>query len=347
LEAFVAIIPFYKPTLRRKDMDAVLQTMVDERIGPGERKNLFLKEFCERVGFTEGVALRTIVDALTFSLKILDLPAGSAIGASVLAPSFYSDVVRSSGYELMLGDIDKEHGCLSSKEAERLVQEGCKALLLHEPVCQIPFGVEYKELGVPVIEDISQSIGSSFEGRNAGSWGDLAICSFEEDGVVSCGGGAALVFNDREHKTAVSELLLNMRRYVELPDMNAALGLIQLAAFDEHLHRRRELYSLYSKSLMKTHHRLFGIGHIDFEPNGYGFCTTLDSKAEDVIAFAKKYEVSAKRTFVDSLAQDHQEEFETYPVALPAFHRSISLPIYPFLSQSDLQVVLKVVAHLP
>jgi dTDP-4-amino-4,6-dideoxygalactose transaminase len=265
----------------------------------------------------------------------------------VLAPSYYEDVVRSLGYELLLGDIDKEHGCLSQAEAQRLVQEGCKALLLHEPVCQIPFGVDYKELGVPVMEDISQSIGSSFEERNAGSWGDLVVCSFEEDGVVSCGGGAALVFNEKEHKTAATELLSNTGSHVELPDMNAALGLIQLAALDEHLYRRRELYSLYTKSLMKTHHRLFGIGHIDFEPNGYGFCTTLDSKAEDVIAFAKKYEVSAKRTFADSLASHHQEAFETYPVALPAFHRSISLPIYPFLSQSDLQVILKVIAHLP
>ncbi|NLZ76954.1 MAG: DegT/DnrJ/EryC1/StrS aminotransferase family protein [Spirochaetales bacterium] len=343
----MAIIPFHKPTLRRKDMDAVLQTMVDERIGPGERKTLFLKEFRERIGFRYGVALRTIVDALTYALKILDLPEGCPIGASVLAPSFYLDVARALGHELLLGDIDKEHGCLDIEEAQRLVQNGCKALLLHEPVCQIPVGVEYRDLGVPVIEDISQSLGSSFEDRRAGSWGDLVICSFEEDGVVSCGGGAALVFNERERLTAVDELLLNTGSYVELPDMNAALGLIQLAALDEHLHRRGELYSLYSKSLMKTHHRLFGIGHIDFEPNGYGFCTTLDSKAEDVIAFAKKYEVSAKRTFADSLAQDHQEEFETYPVALPAFHRSISLPIYPFLSQSDLQVILKVAAHLP
>jgi len=344
----VAIIPFYKPTLRRKDMDAVLQTMVDERIGPGERKNLFLKEFCDRIGFAEGVAFRTIIDALTCGLKLLDLPEGSRIGTSVLAPSYYEDAVHSLGYELLLGDIDKENGCLSQAEADRLVQEeGCKALLLHEPVCQIPFGVDYKELGVPVMEDISQSIGSSFEERNAGSWGDLVVCSFEEDGVVSCGGGAALLFNEKEHKTAATELLSNTGSHVELPDMNAALGLIQLAALDEHLHRRRELYSLYTKSLMKTHHRLFGIGHIDFEPNGYGFCTTLDSKAEDVIAFAKKYEVSAKRTFADSLASHHQEAFETYPVALPAFHRSISLPIYPFLSQSDLQVILKVIAHLP
>ncbi len=343
----MALIPFYKPTLRRKDMDAVLQTMVDERIGPGERKNIFMKEFCDLVGFKDGVALRTIVDALSYALKILNLPQGSTIGASILSPSFYKDVISELGFTLIVGDIDKEHGCLSEAEAQRLVQAGCSALLIHEPVGQIPYGSEYKEFGIPIIEDISQSLGSTYEEKKAGGWGDLVICSFEEDGIISSGGGAALVFNSTEQKKAVNELLSNVSGYVELPDMNAALGLIQLANLEEHLHRRGELYSLYSKSLMKTHHKLFGIGHIDFEPNGYGFCTTLDSKAEEVIAFAKKYQVSAKRTFEESLAQEYQEEFATFSVALPAFHRSISLPIYPFLSQSDVQVVLKVIAHLP
>ena len=46
----MALIPFYKPTIRRKDMDAVLQTMVDERIGPGERAQEFLKQFCSDNG---------------------------------------------------------------------------------------------------------------------------------------------------------------------------------------------------------------------------------------------------------------------------------------------------------
>lgn len=343
----MAVIPFYKPTLRRKDMDAVLQTMVDERIGPGERKNLFLKEFCTRIEAVDGVALRSVVDALSFAIQLLELEEGSFIGASVLSPHYYQDVAHALGYSLLLGDIDLENGCLADEEAQRLVEAGCKALLIHEPMGQIPIGTEYKEYGVPIIEDITQSFGSLFDGRAAGSWGDVIICSFEEDGVVSCGGGAALVCKEGGKKKRLDALLAHVSSYIELPDMNAALGLIQLATLDEHLHRRRELYSLYSKSLMKTHHKLFGIGHIDFEPNGYGFCTTLDSKAQEVIAFAKKYDVSAKRTFAETLAEDHQEDFSAFSRALPVFHRSISLPIYPFLSQSDVQIVVRVIAHLP
>ena len=49
----MALVRFYKPTLRRRDMDAVLQTMVDEKIGPGERRKQFLKLMAEYLNLKE------------------------------------------------------------------------------------------------------------------------------------------------------------------------------------------------------------------------------------------------------------------------------------------------------
>ncbi|MFA5447978.1 MAG: DegT/DnrJ/EryC1/StrS family aminotransferase [Sphaerochaeta sp.] len=342
------MIPFYKPTLRRKDMDAVLQTMVDERIGPGERKSEFLQQFCDLLEAKGGIALRSYPDALLGSLQTAGLVEGDKVGVSVLSPALYAAVAQKLGIELVFGDIDAEHGCLSQSEAERLVNaEGCKALLVHEPICQIPLGCDYKGLGAPVIEDITQSLESSYEEVKAGSWGDLIVCAFEEDGVVSTGGGAILAYREDTYKGRCSSLFEGSRQYVEMPDMNAALGIIQLATLIEQVGRRRELYTTFSKALMKTHHRLLGIGGIDFMPNGYGFCTVLDSKAEEAIKFATKYKVMAKRTFADSLAQGVEEIFDHYPSATAPFLRAITLPIYPFLKQSDVELLLKVISHLP
>lgn len=343
----MALIPFYKPTLRRKDMDAVLQTMVDERIGPGEKKNDFLKQFCTYLGASGGLALRTHVDALVIALRSLSLPAQAKIGVSLLSPQLYETVANQLGYELVLGDIDKEHGCLSQNEALRLVSLGCRALLVHEPMGQIPYQVDYSQCGVPVIEDISQSLGSTYENQKAGSYGDLVVCAFEEDGVVSCGGGSALVYRKGSLSNVIQAIADEIPPCIELPDMNAALGTIQLTNLEDHLVKRREFYTLYAKSLLKTAHRLYGIGNIDFQPNGYGFCVVLDSKAEDAIAFAKKYQVSAKKTFTDTLAQTVSDRFDAYPQGLPAYLRAISLPLYPFLKQSDVELLMKVISHLP
>lgn len=343
----VALIPFYKPTLRRKDMDAVLQTMVDERIGPGQRKNEFLKQFCTLVGTKGGMALRSYVDALSSALELCDVCEGTKIGASVLSPAIYQYVVKKLGAQLVLGDIDIEHGCLSQSEAERLVGEGCTVLLIHEPMCQIPVGNDYRQLGITVIEDISQSISSEYEDLKAGSFGDLVVCSFEEDGVVSCGGGAVLAYAKETYKSALKDLYGARIEFEELPDMNAALGIIQLVGLSEQVSKRREFFSLFSKSLMKTQHKLFGIGNIDFLPNGFGFSVILDSKPEEAIAFATKYQVSAKKTFSDCLGANEKNLFERFPKATAPLLRTISLPLYPFLKQAELELLMKVISHLP
>ena len=342
----MALIPFFKPTLRRKDMDAVLQTMVDERIGPGERKNDFLRQFCTLIGANGGFALRSYVDALRLALQACNLGPGTKVGVSVLSPLLFQWVADQLGLELVLGDIDSEHGCLSQQEALRLVQEGCEVLLVHEPMCQIPYGCDYRQCGVPVIEDCTQSLGSRYEETSSGSFGDLVVCAFEEDGVVSTAGGAALVYHEEKWDKIIDDQLGSARAFSELPDMNAALGIIQLATLEDQLAKRREFYSLFSKALLKTSNKLYGIGNIDFLSNGYGFCTILDSRAEDAIKFANKYQVSARKTFAASLAAEHSDRFDLFPNALPPFLRAISLPIYPFLKQSDVELLMKVISHL-
>ncbi|MCK9600398.1 MAG: DegT/DnrJ/EryC1/StrS family aminotransferase [Sphaerochaeta sp.] len=342
----MALIPFHKPTLRRKDMDAVLQTMVDERIGPGERKNAFLKQFCELIGAKGGIALRSYVDGLCCALQACELEGKAKIGASILSPYWYQSVVESMGYELLCGDIDPEHGCLAQEEAQRLVEQGCSALLIHLPMCQIPITCDYKQLGVPVIEDITQSLASEYEDRRAGSFGDLILCAFEEDCIVSTGGGAVLAYTGETHQKSVKAFAPQVRPYIELPDMNAALGMIQLATLGEQLAKRRELYALFAKSLLKTPHRIFGIGNIDFLPNGYSFCVALDSKPEDAIKFANKYQVSAKKTFTDTLAMHAGDRFDLYPKAIPLYLRALTLPLYPFLKQGEVELLIKVISHL-
>jgi len=343
----VALIPFYKPTIRRKDMDAVLQTMVDERIGPGERAQEFLRQFCTLTGTKEGIALRSYVDALVTALKLCNIGQGSIVGVSILSPSVYEVAIVSLGAEILLGDIDPDNGCLSLSEATRLVSEGASALLIHEPMCQIPYECDYRQLGVKVIEDISQSLDSTYEDTKSGSFGDLVVCAFEQDCLISTGGGAALVFNDHIFAAPLQQLYQRVRSYEELPDMNAALGIIQLNNLPFQMTKRKEFYSLFRKALLKTPHKLFGIGNIDFEPNGYGFCVVLDSKAEDAIKFANKYQVSAQKTFVDSLGNLHSQRFDLYPNAVPPLLRALSFPTYPFLKQGDVEMLMKVISHLP
>ncbi len=78
---------------------------------------------------------------------------------------------------------------------------------MHEPYCQIPVGEDYSILGVPIIEDITQSFCTSYNEKNAGDFGDIIICAFESDNLISCGGGSALLYRENKYKEPLKALL--------------------------------------------------------------------------------------------------------------------------------------------
>ena len=173
----MALIRFYKPALYRKDMDAVLQTMVDEKIGPGERKKEFLRVFSIFLGKSDGIALRSYLDAISAALIASDVHEGDGVIISVLSPKIYLEAFRRLGVKAVLVDTD-EFGLLDLQDAAKHLEEA-KAILSFEPVCQMPQSYEsIKSLGLPVIVDVSESLGSKFEDESgqfitAGSGGDI------------------------------------------------------------------------------------------------------------------------------------------------------------------------------
>lgn len=341
------MIRFQKPTIRRKDMNSVLQTLVDEKIGPGERKREFNTLFMQLVSKKYGCMLRTRGDAIKLALRAVGIKEGGTVGMSVLSPRIYGAFCKEMGLKILLGDIDPSTGCLSIEEAQRMQGEGANGILLHEPMGMFPQQDGFSELSIPLIEDITESLGSVYGEKKPGKIGKVAICGFEEQDMISTAGGCALVSNEKECKDNWNSVMEGIRDYVELPDMNAALGIIQLMTLDEQIQKRRGFYRLFQKNLMKTHHKVFGISNLEYEVNGYGFAVQLDSKIEEVMAFATKYQVSSKRTFEGCVGSSKTDDFDHFPSAIPAMLRCLSFPLYPFISQQDSDMLVKVISHLP
>lgn len=340
-------IQFSKPTLRRKDMQSVLQAMVDEKIGPGTRKKEFIDLLCNRLGLNGGIAIRSYFDAIKSALKLAGVIDGSTIVTSVLSPRIYKIAAKSLGANIVLADINKETGCLSVSSALEQVGRGANFVLLHEPYCQIPVGEDYSSLSVPIIEDITQSFGTQYNERSAGSFGDIVICAFESDNIISAGGGAAILYKKSEYKEPLKSIYKDISKYEEMPDLNAALAIVQLLEVDSYIERRQELFQMFKKALMKTEHSLFGQSDLDFLSNGWIFPVVLDSKPEDIIKFANKYHVTCKPLFNNSLGYTLKDKYGLYPQATSALLRGVGFPIYPFLKSSEIDTLVKVISHLP
>jgi dTDP-4-amino-4,6-dideoxygalactose transaminase len=110
-----------------------------------------------------------------------------------------------------------------------------------------------------VIEDAALVIGSKWKSRNIGAFGDLASFSFHPNKNITAIEGGALVLNDESEARRVESLRFHGITYLpdrtrdvaypggkfNLPDVNARIGLAQLARLPEFLAKRRALVDHY------------------------------------------------------------------------------------------------------
>ena len=234
------MIQLERPTIRRRDMSAVLQTLADEHIGIGENTHNFASALSEYLGYPSRLlTLRSIIDALSLALRSLHLETGSSVGVSALAPSWYRRVLDLHGFEVVVFDIDPDTLCLDEK---KLSEHTVSALIVDEMYgYQGPQSL-YEALSVPVIANITHSFGSTRDGQAAGSAADIVIMSFEQGDIVSCGGGAGLAFRDEVFYHEIEKEVSTLYQHIALGDMNSALGLIQLGQMQDNLMRREAFH---------------------------------------------------------------------------------------------------------
>lgn len=342
----MALIRFYKPALYRKDMDAVLQTMVDEKIGPGERKREFLKQFASLIGKKDGIAVRSYFDAIINSLRSLSLEKDDHVLLSVLTPDIYLEAFRFLSIKPFFVDTD-QNGLPDLSKCSDF--SAVKAIIYYEPCCQVPQSSdEIKSLGIPVIEDITESFGSYYDSFKAGQCGDIVISALEENGIISTGGGAVALSDNPELIESLKKSIAPLSPYIDLPDMNAALGIVQLSKLSVLIERRNRFYVAYQQALMKNEDRprLFGSSSPDFYSNGYSFSVILNKAPDEAISIARHSMVSCKRTFSHAAGIRYVDRFDLYPVAVQALSRAVSFPLYPFLSSGEAETIQRVLRHI-
>ncbi|NCB03142.1 MAG: DegT/DnrJ/EryC1/StrS aminotransferase family protein [Spirochaetia bacterium] len=340
------LIPIDKPTLKRKDMAAVLQTMVDDAIGPGIYSSNFLTSLGTLLNTPSySIALRTFSDAIYYALKALNLPPSSTIGVSALSPYIYKTVIERLGYTIHIFDIDEETKSVALEELT-IHAHSIDALLLYEP-----FGIltptEISDKEIPIILDISQSIGNMSTSGEQREGIDIFIMSFEMNDIISTAGGSALIINNNDMASFIKDELTLLYPYIALSDLNSALGIIQLANLSQNIAKRQGIYSVYQLAMSRNRHTPFHQFGIDQSIQGYSFLLIVEGRVEEAISFAKKYEVSTTLAFEQSIIKGQLEKYELYPHAIPIVLRTLRFPLYPFLSELDVKKVERVISQLP
>ncbi len=327
-------------------MGSVLSCIVSDKIGPGDVSRDLVSRMSQYLGMAGGVSVFHPYLALSLALDSLGLAAGDSVVLSALSPALHVRVLRDKGLVPLLADVEQESGSIDPREAEKLLSRGPKAVVIHHTLGIIVNLEPVKALGLPVIEDISQGLGAKMGEAVCGGSSEAAVISLFPEDIMTCGGGAVAMGKSRNAASALKRLAEQSPLASPLPDMNAALGLSQIAALDRSIAARREIQAAYAQSMLKSRHKpLIQKGEV--ENVLCAFPVALADGMKDVRQYALKKNVDSLPAFADcAVSRDDAADFPC-PNARSLMLRCLLFPLYPMMGRRDVETVQKVLATLP
>ena len=188
------------------------------------------------------------------------------------------------------GDL-REDGCYNKKTGNKIA-----ACL---PMHTFGFPVRIDEIveicsqwKIPVVEDAAESLGSEFNGKPTGSFGEVGVFSFNGNKIVTCGGGGVIVSNNIKLGEKAKYLTTTAKKphpyeyyhdelgyNYRMPNLNAALACAQLENLNMFLEKKRELAGEYANFFKNTNIK-FRQEMPDTKANYWLMAVELDNREE-------------------------------------------------------------------
>ena len=269
------VIPVMKPWLGEDESRAAADVVASGWLAQGPKVAEFESAFAARVGAAHGVAVSSCTTGLHLALYLL----GIGPGHEVVVPSLSFIATANSavyvGATPVFADVEAQDGNVSRRTVEAVLTPRTRAVVVvHQggvPADVDPIRELCEARGIALVEDAACAVGSTYRGRPTGASAALAAWSFHPRKLLTTGEGGMLTVDDaeladrarrlREHGMSVSAADRHRSRqpvfenYLEvgfnyrMTDIQAAVGLVQLAKLDAMVQRRRELAAAYQDAL--------------------------------------------------------------------------------------------------
>lgn len=260
-------ILFSDPDVSTAELAAVDAVLRSPDVSDGPQVAAFEAEFAAYLGRRHAVAVASGRIGLLLALRGLGIGPGDEVIASAYGWRETAHAIALAGATPRFVDIDYWSGTLAPDKVAAAVTPATRAILaantLGHPAAWEPLRALADQHGLRLIEDSSEAIGSSYQGRLVGSFGDLAVFDFSQPAALCCGSGGMLVTDDADLAAMVRRL--RGRRPADrgnivgsgvvpygadLSEIQAALGRVQLERLPAILERRLQVEAYYREHVL-------------------------------------------------------------------------------------------------
>lgn len=260
------------PDLRGGEREAVAAAVESGWLAPiGPDLTAFEGELAEVCGTAHAVGLSSGTAGLHLALHAHGIGAGDDVLVATFTFAATANAVVYTGARPVFVDADPASWCLDAGlVAAELDARAARNQLPRAVIAVDLYGVgpDYARLeercrhhGVLLVEDAAEAIGSTFDARPAGSFGDIGVLSFNGNKLITTSGGGAVVVDDGALAARIRSLSTQARQPVahyeheeigfnyRLSNVLAALGRAQLSTLAERIADRQATRAFYAELL--------------------------------------------------------------------------------------------------
>lgn len=375
-------LPFAQPSIGEDEISAVVEVLRSGWLTTGPNTIEFESQFKSYVGARHAVAVNSCTGALHISLAALDIGPGDEVITTPFTFASTGNAILYQGSRPVLVDIESDTFNISPEQIESAVTERTKAII---PVhyaghpCNMDAIMEIAaRYNLHVVEDAAHAIGAEYGGHKVGSLNDISCFSFYAIKNMTTGEGGMVTFQDDAIANRLQRLRLHgisrdaWKRYqvtgswyyeieelgfkYNMTDLQAAMGLVQLRKLDNFINKRQEQARYLCSRLEKLPQIRLPRERAGIRHAWHLFPILLDLKALRVDRSHFMEAMSAERigTSVHFIPLHMHPLFQQrfgykpgdFPVADSVYESIVSLPLYPKLTQEDLDDVAEAVTKV-
>ena len=262
---------FGSPVIGEEEIAEVVDSLRSGWVGTGPKVQRFERMLAEYLGVPECRCLSSCTAALILSLQVLGIGPGDEVLVPAMTFVASANAVEHAGARPVLVDSVLETGLIDLDAAEAAITPRTRAImpvhLAGRPVDMDRLASMRDRHGIKVVEDAAHAVGAEWHGKRIGGMGNICAFSFYVTKNITTIEGGAVLTDDPGIAAEVERLALHglslgawqrfsdagFRHYevvrpgfkYNMTDVQAAVGLHQLARLEEWIERRAQLWERY------------------------------------------------------------------------------------------------------